>query len=80
MSYRLTNRANGANLGYSFTGHNDGSLTGNYIDKNNNSVSANIPSDVLDHIINVNNDIDVNVEGTLKNVIESVPVVNAYKM
>lgn len=79
MSYRLTNRANGANLGYSFTGHNDGSLTGNYIDKNNNSVSANIPSDVLDHIINVNNDIDVNVEGTLKNVIESVPVVNAYK-
>lgn len=79
MSYRLTNRSNGANLGYSFTGHNDGSLSGKYTDKDNNSVNANIPPEILDHIIYVNNDIDVNVEGTLKNVIEAVPVVNAYK-
>ena len=35
--------------------------------------------DVLDHVMDLNREIDINVEGALKNVIEALPVIDAYK-
>ena len=79
MSYRLTNRATNTNYGYNFTGQTDGSIIGNYVDQQNNSIQSAIPVDVLDHVMDLNREIDINVEGALKNVIESLPVIDAYK-
>lgn len=79
MSYRLTNRATNSNYGYNFTGQTDGSIVGNYVDKQNQSVQSAVPVDVLDHVMDLNREIDINVEGALKNVIEAIPVVDAYK-
>lgn len=79
MSYRLTNRTNNTNCGYSFTGQIDGSIVGNYVDQKNQSTQVAVPIDILEHVMNLNREIDINVEGALKNVIEAIPVVDAYK-
>ena len=79
MSYRMTNRTNGQNLGYSFTGQSDGIVLGKFTDRSGITDDSAIPSDILNHVIELNRNIDFNVEGALKNVIEALPVIEAYK-
>lgn len=79
MSYRMLDRSTNTHLGYSFTGYRDGRIVGTFTDINGNVLNnQSISADLLRHIQSINEDVDVNVETCIKNVIESLPVLQAY--
>ena len=78
MAYKLVDNTRGHNIGYSFTGQDNGKLNGTFTNDINNSSNIDIPPEELQHIININEAVEVNIESSIKNVIESLVVVDAY--
>lgn len=78
MSYKLTNNDTGYNDSYSFFILSDGSTKTELNDGNNRSTEAPLPKDVVEYALELNEEIEVSIEDSIKNVIESMPVVNAY--
>lgn len=78
MAYKLVDNTRNHNIGYSFTGQSDGQLKGTFTNNINNSSPIEIPNEELQHIINTNEAIEVNIESSIKNVIEALVVVDAY--
>lgn len=78
MSYRLADRTNGNKVGYNFTGLSSGQIKGTYTDEQGKDRSELIPRDVISHVIEINDEVNVNVEDSIKSVIAALPVVEAY--
>ena len=79
MSYRLLDRRSGYNVGYQFTGRKSGMLNGKFTDEQGHEKSVTIPNDVIERVKEIADEVDINVENTLSDVIDSMKVFNAYK-
>lgn len=78
MSYKLVNNNTGYNDSYSFLILTDGSTKTEINDGNNHAKDSPLPKDVVEYALNLNDEIEVSIEDSIKNVIEAMPVVNAY--
>lgn len=79
MSYRLLDRRSGYNVGHHFTGRKSGVISGKFNDENGRERNSVIPSDVIERVKEITDEVDINVENTLTDVIDSMKVFNAYK-
>ena len=78
MAYKLVDNSRNRTLGYSFTGKRSGLISGHFTNNTGNSSAINIPLEELQHVVNINEAVEVNIENTIKNVIEALVVVDAY--
>ena len=78
MSYRLLDRETNINRGYNFTGFANGTISGKFSDAVGATTNQVVPIDVLQRVIEINHTVNLNIEASIKNVIESLPVVDAY--
>ena len=78
MAYKLVDNSRNRTLGYSFTGKRTGLISGHFTNNTGNSSAINIPLEELQHVVNINEAVETNIENTIKNVIEALVVVDAY--
>ncbi len=78
MAYKLVDNSRNRTLGYSFTGKRSGLISGHFTNNTGNSSAISIPLEELQHVVNINEAVEVNIENTIKNVIEALVVVDAY--
>ena len=78
MSYQLQDNTSKHPLGYSFLGKTNGEIDGTYTDIHGQQRKQQVPVDIFRHIIELNESIEINIENSIRNVIESLVVVDAY--